>query len=206
MATDSGATPAVLSARVTRDGIESGAIYDVDSNDPQQALVDRSGMAEEDVRQVTELMTALGALREAEQRLSEASRRYMRLNETDMRALHYLIVCKHRDAIATPGGIAQHLRISTASTTKLLDRLERGGHIVRGAHPTDRRALAITITPETHRAARETVGRQHSQRFHAAARLAPAEREVVIRFLRDMTEGITLSDEPWTREGGHEEE
>nr|WP_246603762.1 MarR family transcriptional regulator [Microbacterium marinilacus] len=163
-------------------------------------LVDRSGMAAEDVRQITELMEALGALREAEQRLSEASRRYMQLNDTDMRALHYLIVCAHQSRIATPGGISQHLRMSSASITKLLDRLERGGHIVRAPHPTDRRALAISITPETHRAAMETVGRQQSRRFYAAARLTADERAVVTRFLRDMTAEIRLTDEEWARD------
>lgn len=191
-------------APVTRDGVDHAAIYDVDSADPRQMLVDRSGVSAEDVQQITGIMKALGGLREAEQRLSEASRRFMRLNETDMRALHYLIVCAHGEIIATPGGIAQHLSISSASTTKLLDRLERGGHIVRSAHPTDRRALAITITPETHRAAMETVGRQQAKRFNAAARLTPAEREVVTRFLRDMTSEITLRDEAWANDAAHE--
>ncbi len=202
----SGAQAAEERARTSsQDGLDNAAIYDVDASDPQHSLVDRSGMAASDIAQITELMTALGQLREAEQRLSEVSRRYMRLNETDMRALHYLIVCAHQSMIATPGGISQHLHISSASTTKLLDRLERGGHIVRAAHPTDRRALAISITPETHRAAMETVGRQQSKRFYAAARLTPQERDVVIRFLRDMTEEITLTDEAWAHESGNEE-
>ncbi len=184
-------------------GPDDGGIYDIESSDPRQTLVDRTGVSAEDTRQITELMKALGALREAEQHLSAVSRRYMKLNETDMRALHYLIVCSHTNTPATPGAIAQHLRISSASTTKLLDRLERGGHIVRAPHPTDRRALTVSITPETHRAAMETVGRQQSKRFYAAARLTPAEREVVIRFLRDMTDEITLRDEEWAQEGAH---
>lgn len=175
------------------------SVYDIDSSDPQQILIDRGGMAGADVRQISELMASLGVLRQAEEQLSEASRRYMRLNETDMRALHYLIVCSHQDLIVTPGGISQHLRISSASTTKLLDRLEHGGHIVRAPHPTDRRALAISITPETHQAAMETVGRQQAKRFYAAARLTPAERDVVIRFLRDMAQEISPGDEPWAQ-------
>lgn len=179
------------------DGLSHGAIYDVEASDPRSTLIDRAGVPPEDLRQIAVLMESLGGLREAEQRLSQASRRYMQLNETDMRALHYLIVCANRDLVATPSGIAHHLGVSTAATTKLLDRLERGGHIKRAPHPTDRRALAITITPETRHAAMETVGRQQAKRFYAAARLTRAEREVVIRFLVDMTEEITLRDEPW---------
>lgn len=185
---------------MTGEGLGDTSIYDVDAGDPRQELLDRSSTDPEDVRQISELMAAFGDLRDAEQKLAEASRRYMQLNDTDMRALHYLIVCAHREVVATPGGIAQHLSISTASTTKLLDRLERGGHIVRRPHPTDRRALAITITPETRRAAMETVGRQQAKRFHAAARLSREERDIVIRFLRDTTNEISLRDESWARE------
>lgn len=184
----------------TRDGVEAGAVYDIDASDPAGVLLDRTGVDPDGIRQITELMTALGGLREAEQRLAEASRRYMRLNDTDMRALHYLIVCANRGAVATPGGIAQHLGISTASTTKLLDRLERAGHVTRAAHPSDRRALAISITPETQRAAMETVGRQQARRFHAAARLSEPERAVVIRFLRDMTQELGLDGVAWAND------
>ena len=179
------------------DGLDHAALYDVESADPRSTLVDRTGVAPKDLQQIAVLMGALGELREAEQRLSRASRRYMQLNETDMRALHYLIVCANRQAIATPGGIAQHLAISTASTTKLLDRLEKGHHIVRSPHPSDRRALAITITEETRHAAMQTVGRQQARRFYAAARLTADERDTVIRFLRDMTQEITLPEGGW---------
>lgn len=193
----------VLSRQVASspDGVAHAAIYDVESADPRSTLIDRSGVAPEDLRQIALVMGALGELRDAEQKLSLASRRYMRLNDTDMRALHYLIVCANRGATATPGGIATHLGISTASTTKLLDRLEKGGHIRRAPHPTDRRALAITITPETRQAAMETVGRQQAKRFYSAARLTADERDVVIRFLSDMAREITLRDEPWAQPG-----
>ncbi|QUY63505.1 MarR family winged helix-turn-helix transcriptional regulator [Gulosibacter molinativorax] len=149
--------------------------------------------------QISAVMEALGRYREAEQRLSEASLKYMKLNGTDMRALHFLIVCGNDGTIATPGALAAHLHISSASTTKLLDRLERGGHVTREPHPSDRRALAISITEETRQAAMETVGRQHSKRFYAAARLTSQERDVVVRFLDDMTSEITLVDEPWAK-------
>lgn len=174
-------------------------LYDVDASDPRSELIDRSAMAPEDVAQIGELMAALNRLREAEQRLSDASLRYMKLNQTDMRALHYLIVAAHTSAVATPGAIAEHLHISTASTTKLLDRLERAGHITRRPHPSDRRSLAIAITPETREAAMSTVGRQQAKRFHAAARLTPEERATVIGFLDDMAKEISLTDESWAQ-------
>lgn len=184
----------------TADGAKasvSSHLYDVDSSDPQSQLVDRSALSTEEIAQIGKLMGALGALREAENQLSDASLRYMKLNQSDMRALHYLIVSANRGVTATPGAIATHLKISTASTTKLLDRLERAGHIVRKPHPSDRRALAISITPATQTAAMNTVGRQHAKRFHSAARLTAPERDVVIKFLADMTQELSIEDVEW---------
>src|SRR5690625_7671506 len=108
----------------------------------------------------------------------------MQLDETDMKALHYLIVCEQQGVVATPSTIAAHLGISSASTTKLLDRLEKGGHVRRSRHPSDRRALAISIEAATRVAATRTVGTQHARRFHAARRLTSEQREIVIDFLR----------------------
>src|SRR5690554_3248043 len=176
----------------------TGSLYDVSSADPNSELVDRSSMQPGDVAEVTAVMTAMGRLRQAEDALAKASQEYMDLGRTDMRAIHYLIVAANRGQVVTPGALAVHLSISTASTTKLLDRLERGNHIVRSPHPTDRRALAISITPETHAAARDTVGRKHATRFTAAAALTTEEREIVARFLDDVAQRMTLGDEAWS--------
>src|SRR5690606_30559867 len=123
---------------------------------PDQELVHREGMSDRDVDQIVRVMDALRRWREAERTLSEASRRYMKLGESDMRALRFLISARNQGRVVTPGAIAEYLGISTASTTKLLDRLARGRHIERTPHPTDRRALAIVVTDETRRVARET--------------------------------------------------
>lgn len=178
----------------------SSSLYDVEKNDPKSRLIDRSSHSPEQLQQITEVMAALGRLRDAEQQLSEASQRYMRLGRSDMRALHFLIVAHHTRVVITPSAIAAHLGISSASTTKLLDRLEAGGHIVRAPHPNDRRALAITITEETREAAMQTVGRLQAKRFHAAARLTSDERAIVVRFLDDMTDQISMRNEAWANE------
>ena len=173
---------------------EFSSLYNISDNDPDRSWTPTHGMAAEELEHISELMGALGELRRTERELSEASRHYMKLNETDMRAIHYLSLCANRGVVATPGSIARHLGISTASTTKLLDRLQASGHITRSQHPNDRRALAIRVTDQTHQTAVETVGRQQAKRIHAAARLSPEEREVVIRFLRDMTAEISSQD------------
>ncbi len=178
-----------------------GDLYGVERNDPDSRLVQRDGVSPETMAEIGALMGAIGALRESEERLSEASLAYMKLGRTDMRALHFLIVAENDGRIVTPGALAAHLRITTPSTTKLLDRLERGGHLTRAIHPTDRRAFAITITPETREAAYRTVGAQQARRFHAAARLTSEERAVVTRFLHDMATELDVSGQDWATPG-----
>jgi DNA-binding MarR family transcriptional regulator len=172
-------------------------LFSIDSSDPHGELVDRRDLSAQDIAQIDALMAALARLRAAEQELTEASLRYMKLGQTDMRALHFLIVCENTGALATPGAIAQALGISSASTTKLLDRLERAGHLRRSRHPSDRRALVITIEPATRSSAMATVGATQARRVEAARRLLPAEREVVIAFLEDMTAEISLEGVDW---------
>jgi DNA-binding MarR family transcriptional regulator len=164
-----------------------GIMLDPRAVDPKQELVNYSSMDDAEINQVVRVLQAIRHWREAEQRMSLRSRNHMQLNENDMKALRFLVVCKNEGIIATPGGLAEHLKISSASTTKLLDRLTAAGHIERSPHPSDRRALMITITQRTHEQVRDTVGRTHARRFDVAAQLTPSEREIVIRFLDDLS-------------------
>lgn len=172
-------------------------LFSMDASDPRGELVDRHGLSDRDIAQIDALMAALAGLRAAEQELADASLEYMQLGQTDMRALHFLIVCENTGTLATPGAIAQALGISSASTTKLLDRLEAAGHVRRSRHPVDRRALVITIAPSTRSEAMRTVGATQARRVGAARRLNPAEREIVTGFLQDMTAQISLDGVDW---------
>lgn len=170
-------------------------IYDLASNDPAGELYDSSGLQPSDRAQIDQIMNAMARLREAEEALAESSSRHMKLGRTDMRALHFLIVCEHRGEPATPSELAAHLGVSTAATTKLLDRLVAGGHVRRSPHPFDRRALTVHVSPATRSSAMATVGRQHARRLIPAARLTAEERDVVIRFLMETAQQLWPSVE-----------
>ncbi|MGO2186143.1 MAG: MarR family winged helix-turn-helix transcriptional regulator [Brevibacterium aurantiacum] len=109
-----------------------------------------------------------------------------------MRAIRMLMQVQKQGQIVTPRDIAVEVGISSASTTKLINRLVAAGHLVRAPYPKDQRSICISVTPETAQAARETIGRQHARRFDAAAAMSSDEREVVIRFLTALAE----ADEP----------
>ncbi|WP_374010219.1 MarR family winged helix-turn-helix transcriptional regulator [Leifsonia sp. LS-T14] len=163
--------------------------------DPRQELVRHDDLSEDELGQIVGLLAAMREWRDADQRLSFESRTHMKLNETDMRALRYIIASMNADVPVTAGALSDHLHISTASTTKLLDRLERAGHVVRRSHPTDRRAVTVEITPETHREVRRTMGLQHARRFEVARALSPGDRDTVTRFLKELS-ATTLAAVP----------
>lgn len=154
--------------------------------DPAVELVRRAHLSDSEIDEIVELMAALHAWHAAAARMSAASRRYMNLNQNDMRAVRFMIAAENAGEVATARALADHLGISTAATTKMLDRLERGGHVIRRPHPVDRRAIALTVTPSTRQAAREGVGRLHALRFDVAARMSADERRIVTGFLHEL--------------------
>lgn len=155
--------------------------------DARERVLATGDLPEERLTGAVEVMDAVFRWRRAEQRVSEASQEYMRLSATDMRAVRFVIVQTDHGEVVSARDIAEHLGVTTASTTKLLDRLERGQHIVRRPHPTDRRALAIVVTESTRAAAEETIGREYARRFRVAAELDEGERAVVLKFLDAMS-------------------
>ncbi|GAA2903250.1 MarR family winged helix-turn-helix transcriptional regulator [Microbacterium esteraromaticum] len=161
-------------------------MHDPRLNDPAQEIVRTGDLAAGELESVLEVLDAMRRWREAERETSEASQKYMKLGASDMRALRMLIAAGNQNVPITPSAMAGHLGISAASTTKLLDRLERGGHIVRLAHPDDRRSLVIQVTEHTRLAARATVGREHARRFDVVAALAPEQRRVIADFFDAM--------------------
>ena len=86
------------------------------------------------------VLQAIRAFTDAMDRMHGGLKADMGMNATDLAALRMLIMREGRGEIVSPHQLAEHLRISSASTTKLLDRLSASGHVARQPHPRDRRA------------------------------------------------------------------
>ncbi len=91
-------------------------------------------------------LAGVRALSDALDRMYGGMKGDMDMNATDLAALRMLVIREQRGQAVSPHDIARHLRISTASTTKLVDRLESSGHVRREPHPSDRRARVIALT------------------------------------------------------------
>src|SRR5512140_54113 len=120
----------------------------------------------------------------------------MDMNETDMQALQAVVEAEGRGVVLTPRELAAHLGISSASTTKLLDRLTASGHLSRAPHPSDRRSLVLVATPHAHDEIRERLTRMHAGMAEIARAVPAASRQAVVDFLEAM------ADELDSREAG----
>lgn len=172
---------------------ELPTMYGLSESDPGQDLIKRAGIAPANLEQIDRIMAEMGRMRQIERRIMRSSQQFMKLNETDMRAIRKMISAKHAGQSVTPGALSQYLGISSASVTKMIDRLEAHGHVRRTRHPTDRRSQCVEVTEETHLAAREQVGRHHAKRFEVANAMSPEERDVVIRFLAGTSDALESS-------------
>jgi DNA-binding MarR family transcriptional regulator len=69
----------------------------------------------------------------------QASAEAVGLNATDMYALNLLEL----QGPMTSGELADRAGLTTGATTRLIDRLERAGHVRRRADPSDRRKVVV---------------------------------------------------------------
>ena len=101
-----------------------------------------------------------------------------------------LILREQRGETVSPHDLADHLRISTASTTKLLDRLTLSGHLERKPHPHDGRARIVVLT----QASRDDFYKHFSVRLRAMRGVAEQYDEgdlrVVARFMGELSRAL----------------
>lgn len=141
-------------------------------------------------RIVTEALYAVRAFSDAMDRMNGGMKADMEMNATDLAALRMLIVREQRGDSVSPHQMAQHLRISTASTTKLLDRLSASGHVERRPHPSDGRGRIVILTDES----RKTFFRHFRERLggmrDVADQYSDEELQVITRFLSEISKVV----------------
>jgi DNA-binding MarR family transcriptional regulator len=131
-----------------------------------------------------DLLQAVGdasrALQAAVDALDEAVAGLLGINRTDLRCLDELLQVGE----AAPARLAERLRLTTGSTTTLLDRLERAGYVTRSPDPQDRRKIVVRPTPLVLRRAQEIYGPLAAEGAQDLAQLTPDELDAVLRYLR----------------------
>jgi DNA-binding MarR family transcriptional regulator len=106
------------------------------------------------------------------------------VNVTDMAALEQLL----NHGPMTPGQLAEHLKVTTAAATQIVDRLERAGHVARERRANDRRKICVVPIEASVDRAFEQLAPMLDGLDGVIAGLAPDERQVIERFLDQVVE------------------
>jgi len=146
--------------------------------------------AADDTSRGVAVLNALRDYRASEAAMRRRTRSAMRMGETDLLAIRHLLKQQGLGASVSPKDLAAYLSISSASTTVLIDRLVRSGHVERRPHPTDRRALVIVPTDASDSEVRATLGDMHQRMIGVAESLSPDEAAIVLGFLDRMREAV----------------
>ena len=115
----------------------------------------------------------------------------LKLSETDLKAMRYLL----SEPGAMPRDIAQHLQVSSATTTVLVDRLERRGLVRREASAVDRRTVNVYPTVDADEEPWASLDRFDRRAGEIAAAFPPETVEAATRLITAMHEGAHPSEE-----------
>ncbi|TFD51218.1 MarR family transcriptional regulator [Cryobacterium frigoriphilum] len=118
------------------------------------------------------------------------------VNATDLAALRHLVAAARLGEHVTPTELSVQLGISSAATTKLLNRLALLGHVRREPHPTDRRGQLIVATDLAHTAIHQALGHSHKRMMDVVVALSAEEQLTVIRFLDALGEAVMEEHAP----------
>lgn len=139
-------------------------------------------------------LLALRSLGDALDRMHSEVGDGMAMNLTDLRALRMMVEWERRGADVSPHDLARHLRISTASTSKMIDRLSAAGHVERRPHPTDRRARVVVLTEHSRSTFYQHFGGHLGSMRAIAAQYDPDHLLVIADFLSRMAEALDPRD------------
>ncbi|WP_308220489.1 MULTISPECIES: MarR family winged helix-turn-helix transcriptional regulator [Microbacterium] len=143
---------------------------------------------------VVESLRAIQTLSDALDRMHSGMKGDMDMNASDLATLRMLTIREHRGQMVSPHDVAAHLRISTASTTKLIDRLVASGHLERRPHPSDGRARVVVLTDKSRREFFQHFGVRLGAMREIADRFDDTQLATVTRFMDELTEAIATDD------------
>ena len=152
----------------------------------------------------TVVLNAMRRYRQAEKEMRARTQTSMGMGETDLAAIRFLLRAQRRGETVSSSELAEHLAITTASTSVLINRLVKSGHLERRPDPSDGRGVLITATDGSNEEVRATMAGMHARMITSAEKLTATEAKAVVKFLTSMTTAIDTADDATTGTEGIE--
>ncbi|GAA0327311.1 MarR family winged helix-turn-helix transcriptional regulator [Actinoallomurus spadix] len=90
--------------------------------------------------------------------------------------------------------VARGLGLGASSVTRLADRLEASGHVVRGHDPRNRSIVTLALTPAGRRLVDRVMAWRRAELARILGRLAPSDRAVLAAALHRFHEAVDRAD------------
>ena len=153
------------------------------------------GATDEDrTHRAVDVLQAFRLYRAAEVAMRRRTRESMSMGENELLVLRYLLKAAGAGRQVSPSELTRYLGVSTASTTAIIDRLERSGHVTRVPHPTDRRSIFVVATEESDVEVRQTLGEMHGRMMAAVIDMTPEESAIVVECLARLQDAVDRVD------------
>lgn len=141
--------------------------------------------------------------RASDQMLGELNRRLKADFDLSISAANVLAIIDGAGEPITPGVIAERAIIAAASTTSVLDTLERRGLVERRPHPTDRRKLLIDLTANGRSTIDQILPGIHRLEEEVMRALTPEERRDLLGLIAKVQASVSVvAEQPAQGFGG----
>ena len=140
---------------------------------------------------VAALGTRVHLLGAGVERVVEVIARRQRMRSTEVHALVVIAAAEAGGVPATPGDLAQTLRLTTGAITGIVDRLVRSGHVRRDPDRADRRRIRLGCREAGRAVAAELLDTLGHRASGVVGALNADELAVVDRVLGELATALT---------------
>ncbi|MDP4334658.1 MarR family transcriptional regulator [Curtobacterium sp. A7_M15] len=141
-----------------------------------------------------DVLNALRRYRSAESAAQRRAREALGIGENALLALRALLDAEEAGRTVNAKDLAEQLDITPASTSALVDRLVRSGHVERHADPNDRRGVILTASGGSMRQVLRVIDQLDSRAVEATEHLSTDDMAVIVSFLDEMVRAVDEVD------------
>lgn len=94
---------------------------------------------------------------------------------------HFSVMCRLEEAPRTPGELAEIERVSAPSMTRTVAGLVELGYVERTQHPTDKRQVIVTLTPQARQVLKDIRRKRDAWMSVRVGHLDPEEQAILQR-------------------------
>ena len=142
-----------------------------------------------------DVLNALRRYRSAESAAQRRAREALGIGENALLALRVLLDAESDGRSVNAKQLADRLEITPASTSALVDRLVRSGHVERHADPHDRRGVILTASGGSMRQVLRVIDQLDTRAIEVAEHLPQSEMSVIVSFLEQMARVVDHEDD-----------